>query len=78
MFGDPCEYINGCPEGTACVNGDVVPDCEPGFGCCTPYCSVAGPDPCPELVPGTTCTPYYEEPPDEACVSAPPGVCASI
>ncbi|MEM7152036.1 MAG: hypothetical protein AAF799_04300 [Myxococcota bacterium] len=75
MIGDACEFINVCPEGSACVGADVIPGCE-GSGCCTPYCPLVGDDPCPALLPGTSCTPYYEEPPDEACVSAPPGVCA--
>ncbi len=77
--GTPCEFINVCPPGMACLNADAVPGCEMEQGCCAPFCPVGGADPCPGLLPGTECTPWYEEgsePPD-ACVAAPPGVCAA-
>lgn len=76
-IGSPCEFINVCPPGMACLEGSLVPGCE-GFGCCVPYCPVGGADPCPGLLPGTSCVPWYEEPqdiPPEQCHSAPPGVC---
>jgi hypothetical protein len=77
MVGSPCEFINGCPAGTACINGESVPGCE-GLGCCAPYCPVGGADPCGNLLPGTSCVPWFDEPeqgPPAECISAPTGVC---
>jgi hypothetical protein len=76
-IGSPCEFINACPAGMACLGADAVPGCVDGTGCCVPYCSVGGADPCPGLLPGTTCTPWYDEGenPQEQCQLAPPGVC---
>jgi hypothetical protein len=73
-----CEFVNVCPPGMACVDASVVPGCPDGSGgCCAPYCPVGGADPCPGLLPGTSCVPWFGEdkgPPME-CQSAPPGVC---
>ncbi len=78
--GSPCEYINVCPPGMFCLSGESVPGCtDPG--CCTPACAVGGADPCPGLLPGSMCTPWYEEgpPKDEGlCLSAEPGVCVAM
>ncbi len=76
-IGSPCEYINVCPPGMACLGAEAVPGCDEGIGCCAPYCPVGGADPCPGLLPGTTCTAWYEEGdnPQEQCQLAPPGVC---
>jgi hypothetical protein len=77
-IGSPCEFINVCPSGTACLAATLVPDCEGSSGCCAPYCPVGGADPCPGLLPGSSCVPWYEDPgavPPEQCLSAPPGVC---
>lgn len=74
----PCEYINVCPPGMACLNAESVPGCPGGTaGCCAPFCPVSGADPCPGLLPGSSCVPWYEEGegPLEECVSATPGVC---
>ncbi|MEM9455670.1 MAG: hypothetical protein AAGF11_15920 [Myxococcota bacterium] len=75
--GSPCEFINGCPPGLVCVPSSGMPACE-AVGCCTPTCAVGGFDPCPKLMPGTVCTPWYgEPPPPERCLVSEPGVCAS-
>ncbi|MCA9704679.1 MAG: hypothetical protein KDK70_02380 [Myxococcales bacterium] len=76
-IGTPCEYLNGCPPGLACLNGEVVPGCAGRIGCCAPFCPVGGADICPGLLPGTTCVPVE---PDgggtpEGCVTAEPGFC---
>jgi len=77
-IGSPCEYINGCPPGLLCVSASTVPECEGTQGCCSPACPVGGVDPCPGLLPGTECVPWYEEaPPPEQCLSADPGVCVT-
>src|SRR5690606_20412294 len=73
-----CEYVNVCDPGLACLDASTVPGCPAGsWGCCTPYCAVVGPDPCPGLLPGSTCVPLFEdgEGPPEACLSAPVGLC---
>ena len=78
MAGSPCEFINACPAGLACISAEVVPGCEGSSGCCTPVCPVAGPDPCPAILPGSTCEPYWPEGiPDETCVGEEPGLCVS-
>lgn len=79
-IGSPCEYINVCPPGQACLGAAAIPGCDTGSaGCCTPFCSVGGADPCPGLLPGTECMPWFEEgtEPPKACVVAIPGVCVA-
>lgn len=74
----PCEFINRCPPGMACLDRTTVPGCPEGSaGCCAPFCPVGGADPCPGLLPGSSCVPWFGEGKDpwEQCQSAPPGVC---
>ncbi len=60
--GAPCEFINTCDPGLACVASSLVPDCDPAAtGCCSPYCSLSAPV-CPDQ--NQTCTPWFE--PDQA------------
>ena len=54
--GEPCEFINGCSSGLACISSDAVPGCA-GPGCCSPYCDTSRPV-CPD---GLTCEPWSEE-----------------
>ncbi len=79
QIGTPCEFINGCPPGLMCLNADSVPDCMGAIGCCAPSCPVGRADPCPRLLPGSECVPWYEDgtvPPHvEACFTAEPGAC---
>jgi hypothetical protein len=68
-FGDPCEFINVCDPGLACLDASVAPPglpCEGAAGCCTAFC-VAGSSWCSELDPAMDCVPWYEE------GQAPPG-----
>ncbi|MCH9681240.1 MAG: hypothetical protein K0V04_07400 [Deltaproteobacteria bacterium] len=76
-LGSACEFINVCPPGMFCLSADVVPDCQGSAGCCAPVCPANGADPCPGLLPGTECVPWYEDgsPHPEACVADEPGVC---
>ncbi len=77
-IGAPCEFINGCPPSTACLPANVVPGCAGSLGCCAPYCPLGGADTCPGLLPGSTCTALFEEPPIEpGCFAAEPGVCVA-
>ncbi len=60
--GAACEFANACDPGLACINGTLVPGCDPAANnCCSPYCSLAAPT-CPDL--NQTCTPWFE--PDQA------------
>ncbi len=76
-LGSPCEFINACPPGLACVDAATVPGCMGGIGCCTPMCPAGGADPCPGLLPGTTCVPFFPDGggPPKQCVVADPGIC---
>ncbi len=62
LEGDPCEFINACQAGLACMLGEQVPNCE-SLACCTPFCDLNNPA-CEN--PETTCRPVYEEAPDWA------------
>jgi hypothetical protein len=76
-IGEPCEFPNVCPSGSTCTSAEAVPGCMGAVGCCTPFCAVGGADPCPGLLPGTTCTAFEAgEGPPAGCTSEPIGVCA--
>lgn len=76
-IGSPCEFASACPAGLVCVESSSVPDCAGASGCCTPACAVGAFDPCPALLPGSVCTPWYgDEPPaQQSCLVSEPGVC---
>jgi hypothetical protein len=58
--GEPCGHINDCAAGSGCITAEVLPSCA-GAACCSPFCQVgAGDLPC-EVVPGTTCVPFFEQ-----------------
>ena len=67
--GSPCEFLNVCEPGTACIDGDALPDCD-GPGCCSYFCDTTAPD-CPE---GQQCTPWETAHPDHP-FTANVGVC---
>ncbi len=56
--GDPCQFINGCEEGTGCVSSDLVPGCERSVGCCTAYCDLG--DEMPPCLPGQECVAWFD------------------
>jgi hypothetical protein len=57
--GEPCGFINDCVTGSGCT-AEVLPSCA-GSACCSPWCQLgAGDLPC-EVLPGTTCVPFFEE-----------------
>ncbi len=73
--GEPCEFINACADGTACVNPDIVPGCPAGAGgCCTSYCGLDDDTVCLE---GQECVPWFEmgQEPD-ACLEG-VGICST-
>ncbi|MFO7562849.1 MAG: hypothetical protein R6X02_09425 [Enhygromyxa sp.] len=59
-IGEPCGYINDCVSGAGCVDTELLPDCA-GESCCAPFCDLAALlDPCPDLLAGTSCMPFWE------------------
>lgn len=79
--GESCEFLNDCVSGTSCIDDAAVPGCPAGaFACCSPYCNPAAAfDPCPEILPGTECTPIFPrgDEPLPGCGYDPPGICAA-
>lgn len=53
---DPCEFVNVCDKGLACLDSDNSAMCDGRvLGCCLPFCDLAFP-----VCPGdTTCVPWY-------------------
>ncbi|MEX1368259.1 MAG: ribulose phosphate epimerase [Nannocystaceae bacterium] len=66
-YGDPCEFINVCDPGLACIDADAVPSCSGSIGCCTTYCEIDEAS-CSRLDPALECVPWYDE------GTAPPGL----
>ncbi len=70
--GDPCEFLNACDPGGACVEAEMFgPSCA-SASCCSLFCNLSAPV-CPTV--GHECVPWFEE------GAAPPmlvdvGVCA--
>ncbi len=61
----PCDFINTCDPGLACVDSGSIAACGgEATGCCTPFCDLDAP-----VCPGDTqCTTFFEE------GEAPPGL----
>lgn len=69
---DPCEYINVCDPGLACVPSDAAVECDPlQIGCCSPLCDLTQANTCPGV--GQECVPVFQDP---APKYADVGVCA--
>ena len=62
-YGSPCAYINACNPGLACIDAAYVPEpeCVGAEGCCSPYCDVNAPTPCPGE--GQVCESVWFDPP---------------
>ena len=58
-YGAPCEYINACDHGFACLGSPALPNCAGSFGCCSQACDVEDHQ-CPDAELGVTCVPWYE------------------
>lgn len=61
--GDPCDFLNGCDPGHACVALDSVPECTDigQGGCCAALCDLNTPA-CPDADLGVVCHQYAETP----------------
>jgi hypothetical protein len=55
-LGDPCDAVNDCAFGLACLPADVMPDCA-GDSCCASYCDLMMPT-CPQM--GTECAAFFD------------------
>lgn len=66
--GSPCEFINACAPGSACVAPSDVPGCDGAVGCCTAFCDLG--DPTPPCLPGQACLPF-----DDGMPMTNPGLC---
>jgi hypothetical protein len=64
--GEPCGFIDDCAGGNNCTSGELLPSCL-GSACCSPFCPLGVGDQACEVLPGTTCAPFFEE------GAAPPG-----
>lgn len=74
--GTPCEFLNACEDGTACVSPQTVPTCPAGSaGCCSSYCDPAAEE--SGCLDGQDCLPWYEmgEEPD-VCLEG-VGICST-
>jgi hypothetical protein len=71
--GDPCNYLNQCQPGTACLDPTAVEGCGAEAGCCSPFCDLSDPDPNANCNPTEMCEAWYTDPPP-AYVNV--GVCA--
>ena len=58
-YGDPCEYINVCDPGLACIGVDFVPGCNGDAGCCSPFCALSDPGVCPGG--GQECLAWFDD-----------------
>jgi hypothetical protein len=65
--GEPCESSTGCVDGSLCTIAEELPSCA-GSGCCAPHCDLRAADPCPALLPGSTCVEFFDQ------GTAPPGL----
>jgi hypothetical protein len=71
-IGAECGFINDCAAGLSCVSAEQVPGCA-GDSCCTAFCDVgAVVDPCPQLLPGTSCV-LFQDLADPECTDV--GMC---
>jgi hypothetical protein len=65
-YGEPCEFINACAPGLACLDSGAVPPgeaCEGAAGCCTEICDVtdpAGDMQCAGAPGGQICEPWFD------------------
>lgn len=66
-IGDPCEFLNACDLGGACINPMLAssPECQGAAGCCAPFCDLDDAEAdttCQTQTGGAeTCQPWFEE-----------------
>lgn len=58
--GQPCGFVNDCAAGNICLDAAVFPSCN-GSACCSSYCDLDLPGTTCDVLPGTTCVPFFEE-----------------
>ncbi len=60
VFPEGCIAMSNCAPGNSCVFAENVPSCQ-GVYCCTPWCDLDLPDPCPEYEETMSCIPWYPQ-----------------
>ncbi|WP_434417221.1 hypothetical protein [Nannocystis pusilla] len=56
---EPCEFLNACDLGLACVDSGSATECDPmAFGCCVAYCDLTAPT-CNGA--GAECLPWFDQ-----------------
>jgi hypothetical protein len=58
--GDPCGFVNDCVAGNICLDATTLPSCN-GAACCSPFCNLELPDQTCDVLPGSTCVPFFED-----------------
>ncbi len=63
IYGDPCEFINVCDPGLACLDPAAVGEasCAGAGGCCGAYCDLTSGEDCPGAGVGQECTSPFAE-----------------
>lgn len=71
-FAAACSNSFECAAGSLCGESDVAVECDPNVtGCCTPFCDLADPAPCPGV--GQVCVPFEQDDASQVCENL--GVC---
>lgn len=73
-LGQPCDG-GVCPPGQLCEVSANDGGCGGWSGCCRAFCSLEGPDPCPELQAGTHCDPMFSGEALTGCDTISIGMC---
>jgi hypothetical protein len=63
--GDPCNYLNQCQPGTACLAPEAVEGCGAQSGCCSPFCDLSDADPNANCNPTEVCEAWFADPPPD-------------
>ena len=65
MPGDPCNYLNQCQPGTACLTAASVEGCGAEASCCAPFCDLSDADPDMNCNAAEMCTAFFADPPPD-------------
>lgn len=63
--GDPCNFLNQCQPGTACLGPASVEGCGAESGCCAPFCDLSAAMPGEPCNTSETCEAFFEDPPPD-------------
>jgi hypothetical protein len=74
-LGDACTTTTRCEPGLHCAAAALLPGCQGGDGCCTPYCDLGDANACDD---GLACTPVFEPAPGASCATQSVGACLPV